>query len=212
LNLSFEDLKVNLANSSFPIVDSQGLKVSSVVMPFYRITDDQIGILLTKRSEHLKSHAGQISFPGGKYDETDGTLLETALREWEEETGANRNSLEIIGSYESMSTGTGFHITPFVALYSGDFTFNVNPREVDFMIKMDLEKLNQFPFYTVHWDAHPSGRIHIYYIDLPEGLLWGATCHILYRFLRDYAGFDRKPILVKPNLNHPPFFQPPKKA
>ena len=78
-----------------------------MVLPFYQTGNHKTGILLTKRSEHLKSHAGQISFPGGKFDESDGTLLETALREWEEETGERRETLEIIGSYHGLNTGTG---------------------------------------------------------------------------------------------------------
>ena len=86
LNLAFDEIKQRLYNSNYPHISSEGLKLSSVVLPFYKTENGKSGILLTKRSDHLKSHAGQISFPGGKFDELDKTLLETALREWEEET------------------------------------------------------------------------------------------------------------------------------
>jgi 8-oxo-dGTP pyrophosphatase MutT (NUDIX family) len=212
LKIPFDKLKNLLANSDFPQVSSSGLKASSVILPFYFTSDNKPAILLTKRSEHLKSHAGQISFPGGKFDEADKTLLETALREWEEETGETRDTLEIIGSYHSLNTGTGYHITPFISIYKGNFNFNLNKHEVDFMIHMELEDLLYAPFYTIEWGNHPSGRFHIYYFDLPQGLLWGATCHILFHFLKEFCGFDRKPEIVKANLNSAPFFLPPKKT
>lgn len=210
MKISFEQLKASLANSDFPQISSAGLKLSSVIMPFYFTEDNHVGVLLTKRSEHLKSHAGQISFPGGKFDEADKTLLETALREWEEETGESRNTLEVIGSFHSLNTGTGYHITPFISIYRGNFKFNVNQNEVDFMIPLELEELTRAPFYTIEWEKNSSGRIHIYYFDLLSGLLWGATCHILYTFLKEMCGFERRPQFVKPNLNVPPFFSPPK--
>ncbi|HRG46967.1 MAG TPA: CoA pyrophosphatase [Leptospiraceae bacterium] len=212
MKIQFDKIKKVLANTNFPQISSNGLKISSVVLPFYQTHSNKTGILLTKRSEHLKSHAGQISFPGGKFDESDGTLLETALREWEEETGERRETLEIIGSYNGLNTGTGFHITPYISVYNGDFNFKVNRNEVDFMIQIELEELLHAPFYTIEWNNHPSGRFNIYYFDLPQGLLWGATCHILYHFLKDFCGYEKKPELVKANLHSPPFFSPPKKS
>ena len=110
MKIPFDKLKDLLANSEFPQVSTSGLQASSVLVPFYFTNENKPGIILTKRSEHLKNHPGQISFPGGKFDESDKTLLETALREWEEETGETRETLEIIGSYHSLDTGTGYHI------------------------------------------------------------------------------------------------------
>lgn len=210
--MAFDEIKRRLHNSNYPHISSEGLKLSSVVLPFYKTESGKTGILLTKRSDHLKSHAGQISFPGGKFDESDETLLETALREWEEETGSSRDNLEVIGSYHSLNTGTGYHITPFITFYTGDFQFNPNRNEVDFLLHVELEELLHLPFYAIHFDHHPSGRVEVYYFDLPQGLLWGATCHILVQFLKEFCGFRRKAELVKANLKIPPFFSPPKKT
>lgn len=212
MKIPFDKIKNLLANSNFPQVSSSGLKASSVLLPFYFTNENKTGIILTKRSEHLKSHPGQISFPGGKFDESDKTLLETALREWEEETGERRETLEIIGSYHSLDTGTGYHVTPFISIYRGDFQFSPNKNEVDFLIHMELEELFHVPFYAIEWERHPSGRFEIYYFDLSQGLLWGATCHMLLQFLKEFCGFDRKPKLVERNLATAPFFLPPKKA
>ncbi|MBP9884724.1 MAG: CoA pyrophosphatase [Leptospiraceae bacterium] len=212
MKIPFDKLKDLLANSEFPQVSTSGLQASSVLVPFYFTNENKPGIILTKRSEHLKNHPGQISFPGGKFDESDKTLLETALREWEEETGETRETLEIIGSYHSLDTGTGYHITPFISIYRGNFNFSPNQNEVDFLIHLELEKLLSSPFYTMEWEKHPSGRFHIYYFDLPEGLLWGATCHILLQFLKEFCEFNRKPQLVERNLSKAPFFSPPKKT
>ena len=212
LNLAFDEIKQRLYNSNYPHISSEGLKLSSVVLPFYKTENGKSGILLTKRSDHLKSHAGQISFPGGKFDELDKTLLETALREWEEETGSSRDNLEVIGSYHSLNTGTGYHITPYITLYKGDFQFKPNRNEVDFLLHVELEELLHLPFYTIYFDQHPSGRFDIFYFDLPQGLLWGATCHILVQFLNEFCEFRRIPEPVKANLNAAPFFSPPKKT
>ena len=165
MKIPFDKLKDLLANSEFPQVSTSGLQASSVLVPFYFTNENKPGIILTKRSEHLKNHPGQISFPGGKFDESDKTLLETALREWEEETGETRETLEIIGSYHSLDTGTGYHITPFISIYRGNFNFSPNQNEVDFLIHLELEKLLSSPFYTMEWEKHPSGRFHIYYFD-----------------------------------------------
>ena len=211
-SFSFEFIKKKLIDSDYPQISSKGLKISSVVLPFYLTKENKPGIILTKRSEHLNSHAGQISFPGGKFDDSDGTIRETALREWEEETGENRNTLEIIGSFHGLNTGTGYHITPFIARYFGNFNFYPNRNEVDFIIHLELEELLNIPFYTMPLENHPSGRFDIFYFDLPQGLLWGATCHILVQFLNEFCEFRRIPEPVKANLKAAPFFSPPKKT
>lgn len=201
-------LKDLLANSDFPQTASAGLKISSVMMPFYFTKENEMGVLLTKRSDFLKNHPGQISFPGGQFDHCDKTLAETALREWEEETGETRDTIEILGSYHTLNTGTGFHITPFISIYRGNFNFHLNKNEVDYLIMLELDKLFHVPFYTIRLEHHLSGRTNLYYFDLPEGLLWGATCHMLYHFLKEFCGFTREPDIVKQNLSSAPFFSP----
>ncbi|BDA77207.1 coenzyme A pyrophosphatase [Leptospira kobayashii] len=181
--------------------------ISCVVMPLFEDPVHGQGIILTQRALHLKSHPGQISFPGGVHEESDPNLLECALREWEEEMGVSKNSLTTLGRHTGLSTRTGFHITPFVCLYSGDFQFSLNKDEVEKTILLPLSQLQSSPFYAM---SVPK-RIpldYISYFDLEEGLLWGATCEMILRFLKEFGNFDRKPKFVEPNLPHPPFLNP----
>lgn len=175
-----------------------------MVFPLYE-SEGKVGVLLTLRSRHLKSHPGQISFPGG-VQEMGESLEETALREWEEEMGTPRSELEIWGQYRSLDTRTGYHITPFLAEYRGNFQFAWN-EEVEATIHLPLSELWERDFYTL--DFVRARSHHVYYWDLGEkGLLWGATAEIILRFVREFCGFEREPQVVLPNLVGPPFFSP----
>ncbi len=93
--------------------DVQSLKPAAVLVPIVEHGDD-FTMLLTQRTDHLKHHAGQVSFPGGRVEPHDTSAVDTALRETEEEIGLPRNHVEIVGYLDAYETGTGFHITPVV--------------------------------------------------------------------------------------------------
>ncbi|MCB1177217.1 MAG: CoA pyrophosphatase, partial [Leptospiraceae bacterium] len=130
-------------------------KNSAVVIPLYE-TDEGYGVILTKRSEKLKSHPGQISFPGGVYSEEDKDYIDTAYREWEEELGISSKSLKLIAPYKPVHTFTGYIIHPIVSLYEGDFKFDHSTHEVDKVILLDLEDFINLPFYTIQNPRFPS--------------------------------------------------------
>ena len=208
LKIDFEKLKQDLRTKYEPSNKNEGRDntrlSSSVIMPLYH-TEESTGIILTTRSKKLKSHPGQISFPGG-VQEANESILQTGLREWEEEMGVPSHHLDILGSYEQIDTRTGFHITPFIGIYKGDFQFNIN-EEVESWMNLSIQDFWLRDFYCVDFFGMKNQRV--YYFDLGEkGLLWGATCDIIVRFLREFAEFTREPKLVEPNLSAPPFFQP----
>src|SRR5690606_23179047 len=129
------------------------------------------------RSKKLKSHPGQISFPGGMREPNE-EIHETGLREWEEEMGVSRDFLEVIGLYKSFDTRTGFHITPIICQYRGEFDFSINPDEVETWFRLELAELQELDFYGLDYGDKLGNRIH--YFNLGErGLLWGATCEII---------------------------------
>jgi 8-oxo-dGTP pyrophosphatase MutT (NUDIX family) len=183
-------------------------KSSAVIFSYYTIGDHS-HIILTKRSKHLKSHAGQISFPGGKKDEADATLLDTALREWEEELGESSQYLSVINELPSLSTGTGFHITPFFAEYKGNLNFNINRNEVESVFSLNLDHFINLPYFELGIETiRPNQKGKVSYFHLEEGLLWGATCEMILRLLKTYTNFNRNAIQVNPNLSQTPFFDP----
>ncbi|TGK82039.1 CoA pyrophosphatase [Leptospira noumeaensis] len=202
--LPYQSFVDKLSRDFDEIPDTTEVK-SGVIFPLFGSKEFAEGIILTERAKHLKSHPGQISFPGGVKEKEDSNLLVTALREWEEEMGVQSSTLNVLGKLEGLHTRTGFHITPFLATYEGDFTFPHNKEEVDRVLLVRFSDLWTKPFYAIQI----PGREHFaYYFDLGDGLLWGATCEMILRFLRAHSSFDRTPLLVKPNLVVPPFLDP----
>ncbi|MDZ4728120.1 MAG: CoA pyrophosphatase [Leptospira sp.] len=206
MNLNLSQIKNELSQVWQELPNTKE-KISSVIVPVFESDTLGQGLILTQRSKHLKSHPGQISFPGGVVDPEDSDLLQCALREWEEEMGVTRDHIEVLGKHTGLQTRTGFHITPFLGKYTGDFIFSHNKDEVEKIIILPLNELIHAPFYKINI---PNQKIlnTAYYFDLKEGLLWGATCEIILSFLKDYASFERIPQIVKPNLNFPPFLNP----
>ena len=105
------------------------LRDAAVLVPVVA-REPEATVLLTVRTEHLPSHAGQIAFPGGKIDEGDRSALHAALREAEEEIGLVRDVIEPIGQLEPYVSNSGFRIVPVLSVVSTDFTLKINEHEV----------------------------------------------------------------------------------
>ncbi len=152
-------------------------------------------VLLTRRTDHLRDHAGQISFPGGRTEASDSDAQHTALREAEEEVGLVRPDVDVIGSLPVYVTVTGFHVTPVVALVRPGFTLALDAFEVAEAFEVLLAFLmdpahhrrhafdaggEQRRFLSMPWTGlDAQGRSHEYFI-------WGATAAMLrnlYAFL-----------------------------
>jgi 8-oxo-dGTP pyrophosphatase MutT (NUDIX family) len=136
-------------------------------------------LILTKRSSALKHHPGQIAFPGGKQDDTDADLIETALREAEEEIGLPRAHVEILGQFASHETVTGFTVTPIVALVTQDFDARPEPGEVAEVFRVPLAHVLDAARYVIE-KRRWRGQFRSYYA-VPYGpyYIWGATARIL---------------------------------
>lgn len=153
-------------------------------------------VLLTERTAHLPTHAGQIAFPGGKRDPHDASLNAAALREAQEEVGLHPRHVELIGQLPVYTTGSGFRVTPVVALVHPPFSLNPNPGEVDAVFEVPLQFLMDPANHRRHafdWQGRPRQWFSMPYLEnLPGGgepverFIWGATAGMLrnlYRFL-----------------------------
>ena len=150
------------------------------------------GVLLTRRASHLSNHAGQIAFPGGRVDPGDADAVDAALREAWEEVGLDRGAAEPIGELPLYTTGTGFAITPVVALLTPGFVLTPYPGEVDEAFEVPLAFLMNPARHRRHamqWQGARREWFSMCYIDPATGverLVWGATAGMLrnlYRFL-----------------------------
>jgi 8-oxo-dGTP pyrophosphatase MutT (NUDIX family) len=190
-----------------PLIPITTSKPASVLIPIYRDAKGRDCVILTKRSEHLKNHPGQISFPGGLQSGKE-SLLDTALREWEEEVGELKETIKPLGSFGEFNTFTGFIIVPFLGIYSGNFQFKPNSDEVERMILLNLDAFYHNPFYEMENPRSPGNRV--YYLEIGKDILWGATANILVDLLIQFGSFQRQGIKILSNLNKPPFFDPKK--
>ena len=177
-----EKIRKNLSSgpSKKPVPSNQTL--AAVLLPLL-LKDSKLHILLTKRTQTVQVHKGQISFPGGVHDTGDESLLATALREAHEEIGLNRQDVEVFGPLEPISTVTsGFLVHTYVGLIPYPYPFQPNSREV--------AEILIIPFHYLADDGHWSLRsYHVnqnpfesYFISYENHLIWGATARILKIF------------------------------
>lgn len=164
------------------------LKRASVLIPLVQ-RDGALKVLLTQRTEHLSNHAGQISFPGGRAEEYDSSPIETALRETEEEIGLSRRHVEVLGLLPEHVTGTGYRVTPVVALVAPPFELTADPNEVADIFEVPLAYLmdgmrHQRLSYEL---PEGKGRRSFYAMPYERYFIWGATAAMLrnlFHFLR----------------------------
>jgi 8-oxo-dGTP pyrophosphatase MutT (NUDIX family) len=161
-----------------PPVPPGGLRLASVLVG---IIDREPGatVVLTLRSAHLPSHAGQIAFPGGRADPGDATIIDTALREAHEEIGLTPDLVTPIGLLDGYRTGTGYRIVPVLSLVSAHFTPAPDPREVAEIFEVPLAFLMSVGNHQRHsrqWQGHTRD---FYAMPYGERYIWGATAGIL---------------------------------
>jgi 8-oxo-dGTP pyrophosphatase MutT (NUDIX family) len=161
------------------------LMPAAVLLPVVKRPEPTI--LFTRRTPHLARHAGQVSFPGGRANEADASLVETALRETFEETGIARSFVSVAGFLETYETGTGFAIVPVVGLLESGFDLTPDPGEVDEVFEVPLAFLLD-PANLEHHTAQWEGRERRYYaFTYGTHHIWGATAAILVNFVERLA-------------------------
>ncbi|MFK7866443.1 MAG: CoA pyrophosphatase [Alphaproteobacteria bacterium] len=160
--------------------DVETLKPAAILIPLVK-RNEQVRILLTRRSIHLAHHPGQVSFPGGRIEPTDINPQCAALRETFEEIGHAQNQIELIGEFWPYHSRTGFHITPFVGWLNPPYDFKPQPQEVEsiFEVPADL-LLNSENFTLQSWEK--DGKQHQFYsLYYETHHIWGVTADILFQ-------------------------------
>jgi len=141
--------------------------------------NQQLSVILTKRASHLKHHAGQISFPGGKVEESDNSLTETALREANEEIGLLPSKVNVLGSLKPYQTITGYNVTPIVALVENDALFQIDKNEVAELFTVPLIHFVDTTNHTRIPTYHKGNKYHVYFMPFQHHNIWGATAAML---------------------------------
>ena len=158
-----------------------GLRPAAVLVPV--IARDELSVLLTRRPDHMTSHAGQVSFPGGKIEHDDDGPVDAALRETHEEVGIGREFIEPLGLLDAYRTSTGFDITPVVALVRPGFNLDADQNEVAEVFEVPLRFLMDEQKYEQHaWDW--QGKTYQFHAISYDGhYIWGATAGMLKNLL-----------------------------
>ena len=136
-------------------------------------------VLLTQRAQHLPDHPGQVSFPGGKIDKSDGNPSVSALRETEEEIGLDRAHVAPIGYLDLYMTTLGYRIVPVIARVKPGFALTLNPAEVDNVFEVPLIFLMDQANVQRHSREWQGMTRHYYAITFGERYIWGVTAGIL---------------------------------
>lgn len=168
----FSHLRTVPSEADFPL--PRPGKPAAVLMPVVERADG-LSMLFTQRAHHLKHHAGQVSFPGGKQEPHDTDLLSTALRETEEEIGLQRRHIDIVGSLPAYRTVSRFVVTPYIGLVSPPFNLSIDDNEVDTVFEVPLSYLLDQSNHLIHWVERKQTRHPIYFIPWQEHHIWGAT-------------------------------------
>jgi 8-oxo-dGTP pyrophosphatase MutT (NUDIX family) len=154
-------------------------------------------VLLTRRTEHLRDHAGQISFPGGGIEPADTDTVDAALREAEEEVGLARRHVAVVGQLPVYATVTGFHVTPVVGLVKPPFELALDSFEVAEVFEVPLAFLMTPAHHRRHVFTYDGGQRQ--FLSMPwhgtdaeghprEYFIWGATAAMLRNLYRFLAG------------------------
>lgn len=155
-------------------------KIAAVLIPLV-MRDEGLSLLLTHRAAHLNNHAGQISFPGGRVEATDGSSIETALRETQEEIGLDRRHVEVIGALPQYRTATGYDVTPVIALIQQPFVLTPDPIEVASIFEVPLSFLMDAKNHQRRSLELPNGAGTRTFYAMPyqQHFIWGATAGML---------------------------------
>ena len=162
------------------------LRPAAVLIALTEI-EGEMHVVLTQRSRALKEHSGEVSFPGGKADPEDNGLLDTALREAEEEIRLMREAVTPHGILLSMPTITGYEVTAFVGEYGQPYSLSINPNEIESLLLAPLVELADPERHHIEDREFRGKRYPIHFFDIRGYTVWGATGLMVHTLL-DFLG------------------------
>lgn len=185
------DLGQRLDGIHDALVEPVGLRFAAVIgllLEGPRHLDDP-ALLLIERSSQLRMHAGQLAFPGGKPEASDRDLLDTALREAEEEVGLVRDQVRVVGRLDPVPTPTGFMIVPFVGRVNSDWEPRKTSPEVARILTPSLRSLLDPAVHRHAGEVDWQGtRYALHEFAIADPPLWGATARMVWDLLERIRG------------------------
>ena len=147
---------------------------AAVLFPLF-FKDQQPYLLFTKRTDKVEHHKNQISLPGGRHDPQDRDLLQTALRETQEEIGVDPSHIEILGQTDHFLTNTHYLVTPFVGVMPYPYDFKISDDEIDYLIEAPLLHLLDERHFKTRMVTRDGVRWQLHYYHFNGEEIWGVT-------------------------------------
>lgn len=172
----FGDHRLNPALRNMIVRD--GLRAAAVLVP---VIDhgSEATVLLTQRNANLRSHSGQVAFPGGRIDPEDRSPEDAALRETMEEIGLPDDRIEVIGRLPDYVSGSGYRIAPVLSVVKPGFRLRLNPDEVDAAFEVPLSFLMDPANHHRQSRTWNQAERHFYEMPFGERYIWGVTAGII---------------------------------
>lgn len=185
--MEYKILQDYLNNRPRQIISQNGYKPASVLIPLTE--NGKIYVLLTKRAKHLTNHPGEISFPGGRMDDSDSNRLHTALREVEEEIGIPRDEVTILGALDDVISVTNFHVIPYVGIIPFFCPYDFNKSEIDEIVLVPLSFFLTEPQKEIYSKGDIKKDNYIYRYG--DKKIFGLTATLLKSLIEilDKSGF-----------------------
>jgi 8-oxo-dGTP pyrophosphatase MutT (NUDIX family) len=178
-----EELQKILAQRQKRYINDESRIPSAVMVPIYQ-KQGHYSIVFIRRTETVKTHKGQISFPGGARDSRDRTLLHTAVRECHEEIGLKTRDIDIIGEMDDeITTTSNYIVTPFVAMIPWPYRFTRNRDEVAEIIEIPINALLEKGHLKANTETLEDKPIESFTYYYQGKVIWGATARILKKLL-----------------------------
>jgi len=163
---------------------------SAVLIPLYE-KNGEYYIVFIRRTNTVKTHKGQISFPGGMRDPGDASLKDTAIRESREEIGLKKKDISIIGELDDeITTTSNYIVTPFVGMIPWPYSFKKNINEVDEILEVPLKELLEKGYIKANTESLHGRPIESYKYFYGGRVIWGATARILKKLLDIIGGIS----------------------
>lgn len=181
--MTADDIRLELAQHPSVNLPLGKMRAAAVLVPLC-FRDEGVHLLLTRRTDHLAHHAGEISFPGGSVDRQDTDDWDTALRETHEELGVLPSQVEPLGRLDDCYSIHDYRVSCHVGLIPADIDYRLEPGEIDELIELPLEALNDPLIYHQESWQHKGRSVPVDFYTLNGYVVWGMTGGVLRQLLQ----------------------------